>query len=198
MECITFLEFREENLTKLSNANQIYFPAIFIQTSIHDSSIPHDPHRKFSEPQRRALFFPPESTAVLYRFTFIWVFRPFWYCFCHRTNAVSKPRPLKSLTKTACLHSSNQKKRLCADGGKTLGLVGKEPLPLSLSHARKVWSAGAGICHALAVRGGYDVSHFRMDSTMCGTPPSFFFFYLSCQMNACSLGYRTKEVIHQK
>lgn len=83
-------------------------------------------------------------------------------------------------------------------GCETLGLVGKEPLPLSLSHARKVWSAGAGICHALALRGDCDVSHFRMDSTMCGTPPSFFLFFLSCQMNACSLGYRTEEVIHQK
>lgn len=84
------------------------------------------------------------------------------------------------------------------EGEKTLGLAGKEPLPLSLSHARKLWSAGAGICQALAVREGCDVSHFRMDSTMCGTPPSFFLFFLSCQMNACSLGYRTEEVIHQK
>ena len=48
------------------------------------------------------------------------------------------------------------------------------------------------------LRGGCDVSHFRMDSTMCGMPPSFFLFFLSCQMNACSLGYRTEEVIHQK
>lgn len=47
MECITFLEFREEN--QLSNANQIYFAANFLQTSIRDSGIPHDPHRKFSE-----------------------------------------------------------------------------------------------------------------------------------------------------
>ena len=83
-------------------------------------------------------------------------------------------------------------------GGGTLRLVGKEPLPLSLSHARKIWSAGAGICQALAVRGGCDVSHFRMDTTMCSKPPSFFLFALSCQMNACSLGYRTEEVIHQK
>lgn len=143
--------------------------------------------------------FPTRKDGSLYKFTFIWFFHPFWYCFCHRTNAVSKPRPLKSLTKTACLHSSNQKKRPCTDGGeKTLGRVGKEPLPLSLSHARKVWSAGAGICQALAVREGYDVSHFRMDTTMCDTPPSFFLFVLSCQMNACSLGYRTDEVIHQK
>lgn len=29
MECITFLEFREEN--QLSNTNQIYFPSVFIQ-----------------------------------------------------------------------------------------------------------------------------------------------------------------------
>lgn len=83
-------------------------------------------------------------------------------------------------------------------GEKTLRLAGKEPLPLSLSQARKVWSAGAGICQGLAVRGVCDVSHFRMDSTMCGMPPSFFLFFLSCQMNACSLGYRTEEVIHQK
>lgn len=46
MECITFLEFREEN--QPSNANQI---SHFLQTSIHDSGIPHDPHRKFSEIQ---------------------------------------------------------------------------------------------------------------------------------------------------
>lgn len=116
MECITFLGFREEN--QLSNANQIYFPAIFIQTSIHDSGMPHGPHRKFSGTQCRAPFFPTKKDGSVYRFTFIWVFHPFWYCFCHRTNAVSKPRPLKSLTKTACLHSSNQKKRLCTDGGK--------------------------------------------------------------------------------
>lgn len=76
--------------------------------------------------------------------------------------------------------------------------MGKKPLLLSLSIARKVWSAGVGICQALAVRRGCDVSHFRMDSTMCGVPPSFFLFFLSCQMNACSLGYRTEEVIHQK
>lgn len=164
-------------------------------------------NKKFSAKPIQSPILPGRKDGVVYRFTFIGVFHPFWYCFCHRTNAVSKTRPLKSPTKTACLHSSNQKKRPCTGGGvgvggvggcETLGLVGKEPLPLSLSHARKVWSAGAGICHALALRGDCDVSHFRMDSTMCGTPPSFFLFFLSCQMNACSLGYRTEEVIHQK
>lgn len=51
---------------------------------------------------------------------------------------------------------------------------------------------------------GCDVSHFRTDGTMrwhrhrrhhrhLSSPP-----FLSCQMNACSLGYRTEEVIHQK
>ena len=158
--------------------------------------------KKISAKPIQSPILPSRKDGVLYRFTFIGVFHPFPYCFCHRTNAVSKPSPLKSPTKTACLHSSNQKKRPCTDGGGgwggTLGLVGKEPLPLSLSHARKVWSAGAGICHALALRGDCDVSHFRMDSTMCGTPPSFFLFFLTCQMNACSLGYRTEEVIHQK
>lgn len=61
MECITFLEFREEN--HLSNANQIYFPAVFIQTSIHDSGIPHDPLRKVSETQSKVLFFPQKRMA---------------------------------------------------------------------------------------------------------------------------------------
>lgn len=61
MECITFLEFREEN--HLSNANQIYFPAVFIQTSIHDSSIPHDALRKVSETQSKVLFFSPKRMA---------------------------------------------------------------------------------------------------------------------------------------
>lgn len=36
---------------KSTNANQIYFPAIFKQTGIHDSSTPHDSQIKFSETQ---------------------------------------------------------------------------------------------------------------------------------------------------
>lgn len=145
--------------------------------------------------------FPTRMDGVLYRFTFIWFFQPFWYCFCHRTNVVSKPRPLKApLKQHVCTVPTKRNACELRGGGgeKTSGLVGKEPLPLSLSHVRKVWSAGAGICQALAVRGDCDVSHFRMDSTTCGTAPSFFLFFLCCQMNACSLGYRTEEVIHQK
>lgn len=158
--------------------------------------------QKFSKPQYRVLFSLTRKDSAPHRFTFTRVFHPLSFCFCYRTigQTALKRRLLKSLIKIACLYSFNQKKWPSTDrgGGKTSGLVGKEPLPLSLSHARKVWSAGVGICQALAVRRGCDVSHFRMDRTMCGTPPSFFLFFLSCQMNACSLGYRTEEVIHQK
>lgn len=40
MECTTFLEFREENQLKPSNANQIYVTVAFVKASIHDSSWP--------------------------------------------------------------------------------------------------------------------------------------------------------------
>lgn len=130
-----------------------------------------------SEPQCRVLVSPTRKDAILHHFAFIWVFHPFLHCFCYRTGTVLKPRPPRRLTKIVCLHSCNQKKLLHADGGEPSGLVRKEPLPLSLSHVRKVWSAGLGIRQGLAVRRGCDVSHFRMDSTMCGMPPSFFLFF---------------------
>lgn len=83
--------------------------------------------QKFSKPQCRVLFLPTRKDGVLYRFTFILVFHPFSYCFCHWTNAVLKPRPLKSLTKIACLHSFNQKKRpLTDEGGKNLRASGEK------------------------------------------------------------------------
>lgn len=196
MECITFLEFREEN--QLSNANQIYFPAVFVQTSIHDNGIPHGPRRMLSAAQYRVLFFPSERTAF---YTDSLLFGAFIlsFCFCHRDQCrIEAQRAQKPHWNSMFAQFQPKETSLHSWREKTLGLVGKEPLPLCLSHARKVWSAGAGICQALAVAGGCDVSHFRMDSTMCGTPPSFFLFFLSCQINACSLGYRTEGVIHQK
>lgn len=198
MECITFLEFREEN--QLSNANQIYFTTILYKQAFMIAAYLMILTKKFSGPQFKVLFFPPERTAFYTGSLSFGSFILSGIAFVIGPMPYRSPS-LKRLTKTACLHSSSQKKRPCTDAGggeKTLGLVGKEPLPLSVSHARKVWSAGAGICQALALRRSCDVSHFRMDSTMCGTPPSFFPFFLSCQMNACSLGYRTEEVIHQK
>lgn len=127
MECITFPENREEN--QLSNANQIYFPDIFIQTSIHDSGMPHDPPR-ILQTTMQSLIFPTRKDVVLLfgSIHFIWVFYAFLYCFCHWTNAVLNPGPLKRLTKIACLHSFNQKKRLLTDGeGGIWGQWGKSP-----------------------------------------------------------------------
>lgn len=145
----------------------------------------------FSPPERTALYTGSHLFGSFILFGIAFVIGPMPY----RSPDHSKA----SLNQHVCSVPTKRNARAPREGGeKTSGLVGKEPLPLSLSHARKVWSAGAGICQALAVIGGCDVSHFRMDSTMCGEPPSFFLFFLSCQMNACSLGYRTEEVIHQK
>lgn len=84
------------------------------------------------------LFFPTRKDGVLYRFTFIWVFHPFSYCFCHWTNAVLKPGPLKSLTKIACLHSFNQKKRPLTDGGEKNLRASGEKAPATFSvHCKK-------------------------------------------------------------
>lgn len=179
-----------------------FFQLFFVQTSIHDSGVPHDPHRKFSENTTLSLIFPSQrKDCVLYGFTFYlglsfslgiaFVVGPVLYRNPYRSKA--------SLKQCVCTVLTKRNVRALMEGGKNLGASrGKSPCLLFLSHARKVWSAGAGICQALAVRRGCDVSHFRMDSTMCGMPPSFFLFFLSCQMNACSLGYRTEEVIHQK
>lgn len=78
MECITFPENREEN--QLSNANQIYFPDIFIQTSIHDSGMPHDPPR-ILQTTMQSLIFPTRKDVLLFgSIRFIWVFYAFFFC----------------------------------------------------------------------------------------------------------------------
>lgn len=176
------------------------FQPFFIQTSIHDSGIPHDPHRKFSRTTMQSPISPNQKGRRSIQVHFLFgSFILFGIAFVIGPMPYRSPdRSIASLKQHVCSVPTKRNARALRGGIKTSGLVGKEPLPLSLSHARKVWSAGAGICQALAVIGGCDVSHFRMDSTMCGTPPSFFLFFLSCQMNACSLGYRTEEVIHQK
>lgn len=92
-------------------------------------------------------------------------------------------KAIKCFTETACLLSSNQKKRLCALEEKNWGLLRNEPLPLSLSCARKVWSAGAGVCQALAAARGCDVSHFRYWTVQCTARRHFSsFLFLSCQI----------------
>lgn len=85
---------------------------------------------EFSKPQCRVLFSPPERTLFYYlgRFILFGSFMRFLYCFCHWTNAVLNPGPLKRLTKIACLHSFNQKQRLLTDGeGCIWGQWGKSP-----------------------------------------------------------------------
>lgn len=61
MVCITFLEFGEEN--QLSNTNQIYFPAVFIQKAFIIVAYLLILTEKIPEPQCRVLFFPPERVA---------------------------------------------------------------------------------------------------------------------------------------
>lgn len=116
---------------------------------------------KFYEPQCRVLGPPPrpklapEKNAILYRFTLLWLFHPFSFSFfVAGPIGVAARAALKSLTEIECLHSFNQRNaRTLTEGANSSGLAGKEPLPLSLSYARKVWSAGVGICQALAVKG---------------------------------------------
>lgn len=147
-------------------------------------------HAEYSETQCRALFFPsngPHSAQLHF------------YLRLFSTNAVSKPRLLKNLTKTACLHNSTLKKCLFPHGGKKpWGYREKSPCHFLCPMQERSGQQELAIAKALAIGGVCDVSHFRMDSTMCATPPSFFLFFLSCQMNACTLGHRTEEVIHQK
>lgn len=126
---------------------------------------------KFYEPQCRVLVSPPpqphptpphpphsrqnERTAFSTGSLFFGSFILFRLAFLSPDQSVLQPRAaLKSLTEIECLHSFNQRNaRTLTEGANSSGLAGKEPLPLSLSYARKVWSAGVGICQALAVKG---------------------------------------------
>lgn len=155
----------------------------FIQTSIHDSGIPHVPHRELSNTQRRVLFLPPKRSPFKAGSLLFGSFFLFGFAFVSGPMPYRSPdRSKGSLKQHVCTVPTKRNVRALM-GGKNLGASGgkkKKPLPLFLSHARKVWSAGAGTCQALAVRRGCDVSHFRMDRTMCDMPPSFFLFFLSC------------------
>lgn len=87
----------------------------------------------------------------------------------------------RSLAKIACLHSFSLKKHPHGDeeeeeGGGTSGrLGGKAPCyflcPMLERFCRNWHLSGFGSKNRLT-----DVSHFRMDSTMCGMPPFFFLF----------------------
>lgn len=123
MECITFLEFREEN--QLSNANQIYFPAVFIQTSIHDSGIPHDPHRKFSEPQCRVLFSPPERTAFYTGSLLFGSFILFGIAFVIGSMPYRSPDPSKASLKQHVCTVPTKRDARALTGGKNLGASGE-------------------------------------------------------------------------
>lgn len=138
----------------------------------------------------------------------IWPFQPPHSCFafCRRSHWCCSRQRLKSLSETECLHSFNQRNTGRAAGwlagwlaGGRRGRAGKRA-PATSSVPRKKGL----VSRSWRVSPGCDVSHFRTDGTMrrrhcrrhnrhLSSPP-----FLSCQMNACSLGYRTEEVIHQK
>ena len=89
-----------------------------LQTTMHSPVFLHQ------KAQRSVHIHFYSGLSFFFPIAFVVAPMPFWI-----------PNPLKSPTKIAYLHSFDQKKRPHIDRGgkKTSGLVGKEPLPLSLS-----------------------------------------------------------------
>lgn len=141
--------------------------------------IPHDPHTILSRTHCLGLFSLQEPSPIQSSLVFE-SFRPVLLLLSPDQCCIEAEGAQK--TPHNSMFAQFQLKEM-PWGKQPWGLCG-EPLLLSRSHVRKIWSAGAGVCQTLAVRRACDVSHFRMVTTMCTTPPSFFLLFLSCQTNA--------------
>lgn len=99
----------------------------FIQTSIHDSGIPHDPHREFSNTQRRVLFLPPKRSAFKAGSLLFGSFILFGFAFVSGPMPYRSPdRSKGSLKQHVCTVPTKRNVRALMGGKKTLRLVGKK------------------------------------------------------------------------